>query len=297
MSDIAAATASSVTSQADATAPSKGLSMWSHGSFSFKDVLDIVNPLQHIPVIGSIYRYLTGDEPSTGTRIIGDGLYGGPIGFGASVVMQAITSLLPGADGRDLGEKALASVFGEPNHSPTLAAAPASAGSQTAQTQQPAVTQIPATAAPILLAQAFQGQPGQAQILNSPQLAATLYRSPAAQPAAAAPEPSPNAQSIPLQRQFGNTSAANGQTLNSRPVPLELSSNLLPVAKPAMPTRSIVPPQPVPPSATASNNAGTPNAIAQKMLDALDKYERMKKQQSQEDSAKDSDQPKVDLSL
>jgi hypothetical protein len=297
MSDIAAVTASSVPSQADTPAPSKGLAMWSHGSFSFKDLVDIVNPLQHIPVIGSIYRYLTGDEPSTGTRIIGDGLYGGPIGFGVSVVVQAVTSLLPGADGRDLGEKALASVFGDRNHSPALAAAPANTSSQTAQTQTPPITQIPATAAPILLAQAFQGQPGQAQILNSPQLAASLYRSPAVQPAAAAPDPSPNARSLPLQRQLGDTRSANGQTLNSRAIPLELSSNLLPAAHPASAARSVMPPQLPPPNATASNNAGTPNAIAQKMLDALDKYERLKKQQSQGDNERGGDQPRVDLSL
>src|SRR3974390_532892 len=51
--------------------------MWAHGSFSFKDLLDIVNPLQHVPIIGSIYRYLTGDEPSGGARVIGESLYGG----------------------------------------------------------------------------------------------------------------------------------------------------------------------------------------------------------------------------
>ena len=65
--------------------------MWSHGSFSFKDLLDIVNPLQHLPVVGSIYRYLTGDEPAAGTRIIGDALYGGPIGFGVSVSASSPT--------------------------------------------------------------------------------------------------------------------------------------------------------------------------------------------------------------
>ena len=30
---------------------------------SFKDVLDTINPLQHIPIINTIYRELTGDQP------------------------------------------------------------------------------------------------------------------------------------------------------------------------------------------------------------------------------------------
>ncbi|MBT5013959.1 MAG: hypothetical protein HON02_05865, partial [Rhodospirillaceae bacterium] len=30
--------------------------------FTFLDFLDIINPLQHIPVVGSLYRDMTGDE-------------------------------------------------------------------------------------------------------------------------------------------------------------------------------------------------------------------------------------------
>jgi hypothetical protein len=48
--------------------------------FSFKDVLDIINPLQHIPIINTIYRKVTGDEISNFSRIAGGALYGGFIG-------------------------------------------------------------------------------------------------------------------------------------------------------------------------------------------------------------------------
>jgi hypothetical protein len=48
--------------------------------FSFKDVLDIINPLQHIPIINNIYRKVTGDEISNVARIAGDALYGGFVG-------------------------------------------------------------------------------------------------------------------------------------------------------------------------------------------------------------------------
>lgn len=47
----------------------------------FADLLDIINPLQHIPILGSIYRALTGDTISAPGRIFGDLLFGGPLGF------------------------------------------------------------------------------------------------------------------------------------------------------------------------------------------------------------------------
>lgn len=59
-------------------------------SFSFGELLDIVNPLHHIPVVGAIYRDMTGDEISSVARIIGGGIYGGPIGAAASLVNSAI---------------------------------------------------------------------------------------------------------------------------------------------------------------------------------------------------------------
>lgn len=49
--------------------------------FGFKDVVDLLNPLQHIPVIGSLYRYVSGDdEIKPSTQVAGDMLYGGAIG-------------------------------------------------------------------------------------------------------------------------------------------------------------------------------------------------------------------------
>jgi hypothetical protein len=48
---------------------------------SFKQLVDVFNPLQHIPVIGHLYRAATGDEPSREARIVGGALFGGPLGF------------------------------------------------------------------------------------------------------------------------------------------------------------------------------------------------------------------------
>ena len=47
------------------------------GGISFSDVLDIVNPLQHIPVISTVYRMIKGGQISM-TRMAGSALYVAP---------------------------------------------------------------------------------------------------------------------------------------------------------------------------------------------------------------------------
>lgn len=71
--------------------------------FSFSDFLDIINPLQHIPVVSTVYRALTGDQINPGARLAGGGLYGGPIGLALSVV----SGMIEETTGRDPGEHAL----------------------------------------------------------------------------------------------------------------------------------------------------------------------------------------------
>ena len=77
--------------------------------FKFGDLLDVINPLQHIPVVGSLYRNLTGDEISGPAKIMGGLLYGGPVGLVAALV----TTIAEQELGEDLGEAALAAVFGD----------------------------------------------------------------------------------------------------------------------------------------------------------------------------------------
>ena len=48
---------------------------WNDGDeLSFHDILDMINPLQHIPLISTMYRYITGDTPGNVARIVGDGI-------------------------------------------------------------------------------------------------------------------------------------------------------------------------------------------------------------------------------
>ncbi len=77
---------------------------------TFADLLDTINPLHHLPVIGTLYREITGDQISPGARVIGGGLFGGPIGLVASMVDAAVAE----GTGRDIGGNILAMVKGDP---------------------------------------------------------------------------------------------------------------------------------------------------------------------------------------
>ena len=57
-------------------APAKVFSLWQSASFEFGDFLDIVNPLQHIPIVATIYRNLTDDRIGMAPRVIGGALWG-----------------------------------------------------------------------------------------------------------------------------------------------------------------------------------------------------------------------------
>jgi hypothetical protein len=52
----------------------------SDDNLGFSDVLDILNPLQHIPLVGTIYREATGDTIKPAEQLVGDLIYGGLTG-------------------------------------------------------------------------------------------------------------------------------------------------------------------------------------------------------------------------
>ena len=92
------------------SANSKQQPFWSGEGPSFKDVLDTINPLQHIPIISSIYQSLTGDVQSTGAKLTGGALFGGPIGFFASLFDTIVQS----ATGKDIAGNIMSAVDGTP---------------------------------------------------------------------------------------------------------------------------------------------------------------------------------------
>ena len=54
-------------------------------NLTFLDIVDAVNPLQHIPLISSIYRNISGDSISDVPKFVGGALYGGPLGLVAAL--------------------------------------------------------------------------------------------------------------------------------------------------------------------------------------------------------------------
>ena len=42
--------------------------------FNFKDVLDLINPLHHIPIVGAVYRSLSNDKIAPAIKLAGGAL-------------------------------------------------------------------------------------------------------------------------------------------------------------------------------------------------------------------------------
>ena len=70
----------------------------------FHHLLDVINPLQHLPVIGTIYRAITGEHIGPIEKIAGDTLYGGMWGAVSSVADVAFE----GITGKSFEDTALA---------------------------------------------------------------------------------------------------------------------------------------------------------------------------------------------
>ena len=87
---------------AAATAPAKPAA--SSGGSLFSDLLEIVNPLQHLPIISTLYRAITGDKIGSVEQIAGDTLFGGLYGAVSSFVNLAVKDLT----GEDIGSRILA---------------------------------------------------------------------------------------------------------------------------------------------------------------------------------------------
>lgn len=94
------------------------------GDLSFKDVLDTVNPLQQLPVVGSLYREVSGDTIGPLARLAGGFLLGGPLGFMAA----AVNAGLEMATGEDIAGHALVFLTGGEGDAPVQVAQAAAKG-------------------------------------------------------------------------------------------------------------------------------------------------------------------------
>ncbi|MFW0777757.1 MAG: hypothetical protein ACN2B6_08580 [Rickettsiales bacterium] len=84
---------------------------------NFADILDVINPLQHIPGVSTAYRELTGDEVSSGARIAGGALFGGPLGLFASI----FSAIIEEHTGGDIGEHLFAAATSKYDQTTKLA--------------------------------------------------------------------------------------------------------------------------------------------------------------------------------
>lgn len=145
-------------SQTTAAASQDASGMWGEDGFTFGDILDVINPLHHLPFIGSVYRKISEDQIAPAAQLAGGALYGG--GIGAAVAGANLA--LKNATGKDAGEMAL-SMFEEPVQNPpksqpntvAVAAATPSVHIPAADSQKPAAKTAPAADIPQLSPQAF----------------------------------------------------------------------------------------------------------------------------------------------
>lgn len=268
--------------------------LFGENGFGFGDFLDIINPLQHIPIISTVYRALTGDEISTGARLAGGTLYGGPLGLIGAVVNEAVQD----ATGRDVGDNALAMmgfddgvVAGEavadasglaPEESaaqppvvPQPGEAPGEAMTLAAMTRAAAVEPIPIRPADVAraTAQASASAPSDTGALElSAGAQAALLRltgAPASVPQLAQSETVRDARPASRRPAAQDDGAAQTRTAAAAAAPVALT----PRAKPIQ-TASLLTAQE---SAAAATDTLSPDQIPSAMMAALEKYEALRK--------------------
>lgn len=96
---------------------------------TWRDALDAINPLHQIPVVGEVYRGLTGEKISGIARVAGGFIFGGIAG---GLVAAMVAAYAEGHDDQGPGEQLVAALANDKGA--TAAAAPATAPSGAAPT-------------------------------------------------------------------------------------------------------------------------------------------------------------------
>ena len=243
-----------------AQAPAEKSHLWVGDHFSFHDILDAINPLQHIPVVSTIYRAVTGDALGNASRVVGDGLYGGVIGVIAGLVDVSVIE----NTGKDIGGNIMAvlGLDGDP------------VPSQSASTDGPSNPSPTSSNSPVQ-----DPVPVPAQKPTPPAAAAP----PAAQAMAQAAIPAPSG--IPLAPQpkimpLNNLPKMMALNSQARAFPIDTSAEGIL----ALRTTANSAPRPVPlniPAGTLAPNQRIPltgDEFAQRMSEGLDKYKALVEQ-------------------
>jgi hypothetical protein len=130
--------------QTTAAKPEKHLALWEQEEFSFRDIVDIINPLQHIPIVSTIYRNMTGEKIGAVPRVIGGALWGRLGGF----VSGLVNAVVDWFTGKDIGDHIYAALFGRASESANeTVVAQAQEPSLAAAVPPPPVQEVPAAPA------------------------------------------------------------------------------------------------------------------------------------------------------
>ena len=249
----------------DASSVPKAPSLFGDEGMTTADFFSIINPLQHLPLIGALYRDLTGDTIKPGARVLGGMLFGGPVGLVGGAFNAAVEHDI----GTDAGGALLALVRGTPlsgtaTPSATLAAAPDAATSDKTPPAQATATAAPAPApvgAGAAVAQAQTGAPTPAPLpVSAPRVMAPprpiapaapaeariLPSTPSATPAVAAEATAePSKPALPVSFAPAAAAPSAAPAADAKPSGFALSPGGREFPVPAR-TNNIQPRQPIP---------------------------------------------------
>lgn len=217
-----------------------------HSFMSFlKGVFDVINPLQHIPVVSAIYRHITGDEISPVAHLAGGALYGGPLGAALAVADISYEKIT----GKDVGETMIAALTG---------------------------TRTPGADAPeqTMMAQNLNDAVSPAAGGQLADASGIIWNTPSATNSRLSPPTPP----LPLMAETGvNEPAPHSTPPTQAPVYLtrnDVTPALQPLTASKVDSTTIPHPQEAP--VGTSRMEVPPELIAARMMDALDKYRDMK---------------------
>ncbi len=256
-----------------------------HQGFTFSDILDVINPLQHLPVIGTVYRELTGDTISPAARVAGDALYGGIWGLASSVANE----LVEGETGKDIGSHIWATLFGDDDDKPANPL-----GNSPSETASAATVTVPAASAPVAAAAAYSRAPAllaPAAMSSAPAEPTPFFEK--LQGAAHASHSVPLSTSIhvgngthaPVSMGPPTAGAPATTTASAQTAPTTGATVTNPGSNATSPTSLLPPPQNVAPQSPSATGSAVPPAllsgnIPDQMMKALDKYKAMAQQQN-----------------
>lgn len=259
------------------------------------DLVDFINPLQHIPLVNLVYRELTGDKIGALPQIVGGAVLGGPIG-----AVSAITNVMvQEATGKDLGGHVLAMFNGDSQPPADAPAAPPPRGrievvapapdaaAAPAPVAAPAVPAAPAhtattgkfvpfAEAPADMLPTAQAAKGKPTAKFKPAPPRTTQTAPVSASALAAPAsaPSPPPEAVKRAAAAQGLADSNHPLINPNPAPAEgdqVATETLSAPTPISPRRRAISASD---SAQPQANPANTSDFVNKFMNAMDKYDK-----------------------